>query len=70
MVLEITLFMITVAIFTFQGIEGMDENPKPGIIFDSRPIQQPRRVLQPKSIELRETDPWFSVREEEYDMEP
>ena len=70
MVLEITFFIITVAIVTFQGIEGMVENPKPGIIFDSRSIQQQPRVLQPKSIELREINPWLSVREEEYDMEP
>ena len=69
MVLEITFFIITVAIVTFQGIEGVVENPKPGIIFDSRPIRQPR-VLQPGSIELREINPWFSVHGEGDDMEP
>ena len=63
------LFIITVAIVIFQGIEGMVENPKPGINFDSRTIREPR-VLQPRSIELREINPWFSVQGDEDDMEP
>ena len=68
-VLEITFFIITVVIVIFQGTEGMVENPKPGIIFDSSPIQEPR-VLQPRSIELTEINPWFTVQEEDEDMNP
>ena len=58
-------------------MEGRLENLKPEFLypaaaaaFEPRFIQQQPRLLQPRSIELREINPDFLVQEEDKDMDP